>query len=140
MNLTPHEAQLIRASYEKLLPRVAEASVSFYETLFDLAPELRALFRDDLAGQGMRFMSAIGVIVGHLDAPQLLDQRLQALGRSHAAFGLTETNYRAMEEALFITLREALGPDFTRATQEAWRIAFRHMTEAMIRAGTAATG
>lgn len=131
MDLTAGERDLIRESYGRLLPRLPEASVSFYETLFDLAPGLRSLFRDDLAGQGMRFMSAIGVIVGHLGNPEALEARFRALGASHAAFGLGEADYRAMEEALFITLREALGPDFTRETQAAWRRVFRHMTETM---------
>lgn len=135
MQLSPAEIAAMRESFEKLRPHVPTASESFYETLFDLDPKLRPLFREDLTGQGMRFMSALGVIVAHLDDPDALEARLAELGASHAAFGLTEHNYRTMEEALFITVREALGADFTPEAQAAWRHAFRQISDAMMRGG-----
>ncbi|RMF38801.1 MAG: globin [Alphaproteobacteria bacterium] len=132
MDIPEREKVLLRRSFERLEPKVPEASVEFYETLFELGPHLRRLFReDDMSGQGMRFMTALGVIIGHLDDPESLRERLAHLGRSHANFGLTREDYRLMEEALFLTLREALAPDFDAATQTAWRRVFRQITEAM---------
>ena len=49
-------------AYRGIRERLVPASMDFYDNLFALAPELRALFRSDIASQGMRFMiEAIGL-------------------------------------------------------------------------------
>lgn len=135
MNLDPAEKAALRDSFAALQPYAEQASVEFYETLFELDPRLRGLFRDDLQGQGMRFMTALGLVVGLLDDPERLQRRLQDLGRAHAAFGLTAQDYQTMSEAFYITLRQTLGPELAPEAGRAWRRAFTMMCEAMLAAG-----
>jgi len=72
MTLTTAQIELIRDSFIRLQPDVENASELFYRRLFEIAPELRELFNDDMAGQGMRFMSTLGVILDHFDDPEAL--------------------------------------------------------------------
>ncbi|MFQ5567035.1 MAG: globin, partial [Paracoccaceae bacterium] len=71
MNLSTAQISLIRDSFHMLEPD-AEVAEKFYDRLFEIAPELRAMFRSDMTGQGMRFMRTLRVIVQHLDEPEAL--------------------------------------------------------------------
>ena len=63
------EIRLVRDSLPMVRERLVPASEMFYENLFAVEPELRALFRPDLQSQGMRFMSTLATIADLLDAP-----------------------------------------------------------------------
>lgn len=140
MQLTEKQIDLIRESSARLEPSVPETANAFYEDLFRRAPELRPLFRDDLTGQGMRFMSAVSVIADNLDNTAELDALIGRLADGHAQFGIAPESYRAMEDALIATFTHALGDQFTPETEEAWRSAFRQVCDQMIERGGAAPG
>lgn len=129
--LTPDQVGLIRQSFQMLEPdrKVAER---FYERLFEIAPELRALFRPDMTGQGMRFMSTLAVIVQHLDDPAALEPYLQRLAQGHAAFGVEAAHFKPMGQALIDTMREALGERFPAGADRAWAAAYDHLAQRMI--------
>lgn len=135
MHLNPDQITAIRESLKWLMPEVERASREFYKDLFRRDPSLREMFRDDLEGQGMRFMTAISVIVDNLDNPERLDREVDLLARGHAAFQIRNMDYHTMEEALIDTFRYALGARFTRDMQLAWRSAFQQISEAMMAAG-----
>jgi hemoglobin-like flavoprotein len=129
--LTEKQIDLIRESYRWLMPEAQRLSTTFYDDLFRRAPHLRKLFREDLAEQGMKFMTAIGMITGHLADPRTLDARLEELGRGHAMFDLRPMDYREMEEAMIDTLAEAFKSKFSSEIEFAWRSAFGHMAAHM---------
>jgi hemoglobin-like flavoprotein len=131
MALTEKQIDLIRESHRWLMPESQRLSTTFYDDLFRRAPHLRKLFREDLAEQGMKFMTAIGMITGHLDDPRTLDARLEELGRGHAMFDLRPMDYREMEEAMIDTLAEAFKSKFSSEIEFAWRSAFGHMAARM---------
>ena len=87
--------------------------------------------RGDMTDQGMRFMSAISVIVDNLDDPDTLDGEVALLAKGHANLGIRPEWYHVMEEALIDTFRYALGARFTNEMQLAWRSAFGQICEAM---------
>ena len=129
--LTPDQVGLIRKSFEMLEPdrKIAER---FYERLFEIAPDLRTMFRPDMTGQGMRFMSTLGVIVQHLDDPEALDPYVRRLSEGHAAFGVEAAHFKPMGQALIDTMREALGERFPEGADRAWAAAYDHLAERMI--------
>lgn len=134
MQLSQTEIALIRASYERLLPEVEEASQSFYDRLFETTPHLRGLFRTDMADQGMKFMTTIGVILSLLERPEELGEMVGKLGRAHAALGVEPTHFAPMGEALIATMSETLGPEFTPETAAAWRHAYDALARGMVAA------
>ncbi len=124
------------AIISETLPLVREhlepASEQFYVNLFTLAPELRSMFRPDLAGQGMRFMSTLVTIADILDDPEAFEMELRDLSFAHAAFGVHKAHFKPIGSALMVTLGETLGADFTPAVHAAWRAAYEEIADRMI--------
>ena len=140
MKLTDDQIALLRDSHARMLPEVERISGLFYKDLFNRAPRLRNLFRDDIDAQGMRFMAAVRVIIDNLDDPEALDRQVNLLAEGHAPFNLRPENYRDMEQALIDTLAHGLGHRFTNPVELAWRSAFGQISKAMMeKAGTPQT-
>ena len=131
MKLTPEQLDLIRESLRWLRPEVDRVAGEFYEDLFRRDPKMRDMFRPDITGQGMKFMSAINVVVDNMDDPEALDREIDLLASGHAGLPIKEMDYHTMEEALIDTFRYAMGERFTRNIQLAWRSAFQQIAQAM---------
>ena len=115
--------------------RLAPASETFYENLFTVEPELRALFRPDLQSQGMRFMSTLATIADLLDAPAELASEIAHLATAHAGVGVRAAHFAPMGIGLMVTLAETLGEDYTPDLQAAWHAAYDHFAALMIARG-----
>ncbi len=135
MSISQDEIRMVQDSLSRLRHDFDARSMVFYQSLFSRAPELRVLFRDDLAGQGMKFMSTLDVIVKKLDHEEELIGRYKGLGEMHAAIGIKREHFVPMEEALIDTMRDALGDDFTPELETAWRRAYAVVSGNMIRRG-----
>ena len=132
MTLTTAQIALIRDSFHRLQPDVEAASELLYERLFEIAPELRSMFRSDMAGQGMQFMSTLGVILQHLDDPQALRPHLEHLARGHAAYGVKPEHFHPMGQALIWSMRETLGERFPEGAAAAWEAAYDLLAREMV--------
>ena len=94
MTIDDTQIRLVRESLPGIRELLVPASMDFYDNLFALAPELRALFRSDIASQGMRFMieaMACGTPVIAFpcgSVPEVIDQ------------GVTGFIVRSVEEAV----------------------------------------
>jgi len=135
MTLTPARIALIRQTFHDLASEKQTASQRFYELLFEIAPDLRHLFRGDIGNQGMRFMSTLGTILDDIDNPEALSPHVERLGQGHAALGVKPEHFIPMGEALVRTMEETLGDRFPAGARAAWEEAYafiaRQMTAAM---------
>jgi nitric oxide dioxygenase len=129
------QIRLVRGSLPMIRERLTPASMSFYANLFALAPELRPLFRTDIASQGMRFMSTLATIADLLDEPDELADEVDYLARAHAGIGVRAAHFVPMRSALLVTLAETLGSEFTPELQAAWHAAYDHFAALMIARG-----
>jgi len=109
--------------------------MTFYENMFAIEPELRALFRTDLASQGMRFMSTLATIADLLGDPVALGPEVDDLANAHARIGVRAAHFTPMGMALMVTLAETLREEFTPRLQEAWHAAYDYFAAEMIRRG-----
>jgi hemoglobin-like flavoprotein len=135
MPISDEQIRLVRGSLPLIRERYPPGSTAFYENLFEIAPDLRRLFRPDIASQEMRFMSTLATIADLLDEPSTLGTELEGLGRAHAGLGVQAQDFAPMGSALLVTLGETLGPAFTDDLQRAWRAAYDHFAAEMIRRG-----
>lgn len=135
MPLNDDQLDLIRQSFDVLRGDMRPASTYFYEELFRREPGLRGMFRDDLAGQGMKFMSTLSVIVDTLHRPDELTEQYGELGRLHRAVGVDAAMFEPMREALLATIKEVLGERHTLEVEAAWRVAYDDMAAALIGLG-----
>jgi len=103
----------------------------FYGKLFELAPEVRALFHNDLDLQIRKLMDMLSSVVEALDNFEIVRPKLEYLGCQHAGYGVRPEQYEMLTSALLWTFSKALGADFDDRTSEAWRNALCAISEAM---------
>lgn len=135
MTLTQKDVALVRTSLDTVTRAFAPGSTFFYDNLFRLAPDLKPLFRDDIAGQGMKFLTTLRIIVDGLGHPQELDEDLKPLAEGHSALGIGPGDFDTMREALIGTFRDVLGDRFTPDLETAWRAAFDEIAARMVALG-----
>jgi len=132
-NLSAEQVALLRETYRLLAREPVDASERFYARLFEIAPELRPMFPEDMSEQGMKFMSTLGVILDRIDDPEMLQPYVEALARGHAAYGVRPEHFPPMGRALIETMREILGAKFPEGADSAWQAAYDRLAEEMIR-------
>lgn len=135
MSDSASEKALLEVSFDRLQSDFDQFSMYFYEALFRRDPELRSMFREDLLGQGMKFMTTLREISLHINDAGRETERLRELGRYHANLGVTPEDFSPMEEALIDTLKHTLKDEFTPELETAWRKAYADMSTVMIREG-----
>jgi hemoglobin-like flavoprotein len=129
--MTPAQKQLVQASFARLAPSADAVAEMFYRELFTLDPDLRQLFKSDLAQQGRKLMGMLDTAIANLDRLESVAPAVRDLGRRHAGFGVEAANYETVACALIATLEQGLGSDFTPALQEAWVSCYRLLSREM---------
>lgn len=136
--MTPEQVTLVQNSFALVEPIAPQAAAMFYDNLFKTDPSLRNLFRGDMAEQGGRLMSMIGSAVKMLGQPDKLIPVLQAMGRRHVGYGVTDAHYAPVGTALLLTLQQGLGDAFTPEVHEAWATLYGVISQTMQDAAKAA--
>jgi hemoglobin-like flavoprotein len=135
--MTPTQIQLVQSSFAKVLPIADTAAAIFYDRLFELAPQVRALFKGDMVEQGRKLMAMLRTVVNLLDKPDVLVPAAQRLAERHVGYGALPAHYAVVGEALIDTLAKGLGDAFTPETREAWLAAYGTLSSVMIAAAAA---
>ena len=130
--ITPSQVLLVQSSFEHVLPIADVAGLLFYERIFTLALEARALFGDDIALQASRTMAAVKTAVDGLDDIEQVAPFLVRLGARHVRYGVVPEHFDLVGEAFLWTLEQGLGDAFTPEVHEAWVAAFGVIARAML--------
>ena len=70
MAITPKQSQLVQDSFAKVVPIADQAAEMFYNRLWEISPETRAMFKHtDMKKQGNKLMQMIGTAVAGLKKP-----------------------------------------------------------------------
>lgn len=129
--MTPDQIRIVQETWAKLLPIKDVAAQLFYAKLFELEPSLRNLFPGDMAGQGQKLMQVMDVTVNGLHRLERIVPAVQALGRRHVGYGVTDQHYDLVAEALLWTLAKGLDTEFTQEVEEAWTDAYNLLATTM---------
>jgi len=111
------------------MPEVAGAL--FYERLFTLHPEFRALFKDDMRVQATKLMTMLDVMVDHLNDPGEILPAIREMTQRHAGYGVKDADYDAVGDCLLWMLEQVHGEAFTPAVREAWAACYEEMARLM---------
>ena len=123
---------LVQRSWEQVLPIADEAAQLFYTRLFQLDPSLRPMFaHSDMKEQRKKLMQMITVAVRGLERLNELVPAVEALGRRHVQYGVTDSHYDTVGAALLWTLEQGLGEAFTPETREAWTATYLTLARVM---------
>jgi len=103
----------------------------FYTRVFEIAPQVRSLFRNNMIDQGRLLTHMLGGIVYSLSRPEYLKTGLKRLGENHMHYGVKDEHYPIIKEALIYTIDKRLGEHKTGKTMDAWSAALDFVTETM---------
>src|SRR5471032_866037 len=129
--MTPEHIALVRDSFQKLSPVLDEVRRTFYVRLFNVNPDLRAVFPGDINGQSRALMAMVELIVKMLDMQDKLIPLLHYLGERHTALNVKPEYFRPFGVALIWTLAAFLRDEFTPETRCAWEETYQFMVENM---------
>jgi hemoglobin-like flavoprotein len=129
--VNPAQQDLVRTTFAKLAMMPEVAGALFYERLFELNPELRPLFKNDMRIQGVKLMTMLAMVVYNLHEPGQVLPAIRELGVRHVGYGVRLADYDALREALLWTIEQALGEDFKPAVRAAWAVCYDELAGEM---------
>jgi hemoglobin-like flavoprotein len=130
--MTPKQVAQVQQSFAMVAPVADEAAALFYGRLFEIAPQLRPLFRGDMAEQGRKLMATLAVVVNGLTRLEAILPAASALARRHVDYGVRPDHYRPVGLALIWTLERSLGSQWTPDLAAAWTAAYTTLSDYMI--------
>lgn len=130
--MTPDQIHLVQESFRSVVPIRDAAARIFYDRLFILDPALRPMFASsDMSKQGNKLMASLGFVVGGLHRAETILPDVRGLARRHVGYGVRESHYATVGQALVETLEIGLGAAFTPQVREAWIAAFALLASVM---------
>ncbi len=130
--MTPQDVDLVQSTFEKVRPISLAAAGMFYNRLFEMAPEVRPLFKGDMAEQGRKLMATLAVVVGSLHSLPTILPAVSTLAKKHIEYGVKPGHYAAVGAALLWTLERGLGQSWTPEVASAWTNAYTTLSNFMI--------
>jgi hemoglobin-like flavoprotein len=118
--MTDDQKTIVRDTFAEISPDAPAVAALFYQHLFEIDPNLRALFKGDMAAQGRKLMAMIGTAVSNLHQIDTIIPAVQQLGQRHVSYGVKDSDYETVGTALLWTLEQGLGVGFTTPVREAW--------------------
>ena len=130
--MTPDQIKLVQQSFAKVAPISEQAAVIFYNRLFEVAPQVKGMFPEDMTEQRKKLMATLAVVVNGLsDLPSILPAA-SALAIRHVSYGARREHYPVVGAALLWTLEKGLGEAWTPDVAEAWTTAYETLSGYMM--------
>ena len=130
--MTTTALERVRNSFELLSPKLASMTVTFYDTLFNGRPDIRALFKVEMDLQRQHLAAALALIVRNLTMLDALQEPLRQLGRDHARVGARPEHYPLVRDAMLHAIGEALGPAWTPELAADWHTLIEEISTVML--------
>ncbi len=123
--MTPKQVALVQDSFAKVALTSDAAAMLFYNRLFDIAPQMRAMFPDNMIDQRRKLMAMLAGVVKGLGN---LEQVLPAAG----ALAKRHEHYPVVGDALLWTLEKGLRDRWTPQVADAWGTVYGTLSGYMI--------
>jgi hemoglobin-like flavoprotein len=130
--VTPEQVQLVQQSFAKVAPISEQAATIFYDRLFEVAPDVRAMFPNDMTEQRRKLMATLAIVVNGLSNLEMVLPAAASLATRHVDYGAKAEHYPVVGSALLWTLEKGLGADWTPDVAEAWTTAYDTLSGFMI--------
>src|SRR5713226_2132835 len=122
--MTPDQVKLVQQSFAKVAPISETAADLFYDRLFEIAPQVRAMFPADMTEQRKKLMMTLAAVVNGLANLDSILPAASALAKRHVAYGARAEHYPVVGAALLWTLEKGLGDGWTPEVADAWGTAY----------------
>src|SRR5258706_7130979 len=122
--MMPDQVALVQKAFEQVKPIAPQAAAMFYGRLFEIAPEVKPLFKGDITAQGEKLMATLTAVIGSLNNLPAILPAASSLAKKHVAYGVKPGHYAPVGAALLWTLERGLGPAWTPDVAAAWTGAY----------------
>jgi len=78
----------------------------FYAKLFDIAPQVKPMFKGDMVEQGRKLMAMLNTVVNGLNNLDAIVPAAQNLARGHVGYGVQSAHYAYVGSALLYALEQ----------------------------------
>jgi nitric oxide dioxygenase len=129
--LSDNQLQKIRDTWGEVIAHSHQAGEVFYTVLFDLAPSLSDLFKENIKKQDQKLLSAITLIITKLNKLENLNDEVRALAKRHVQYGVPTTHFGVFGKALIHMLENILGDKWDEETKEAWERIYQLISTAL---------
>jgi hemoglobin-like flavoprotein len=129
--MTPKQVALVQDSFAKVAQDY-DTAVLFYDRLFEIAPQMSAMFRADMIEQRRKLMAMLAAVVKGLGNLEQVLPAASALAKRHVGYGAKTEHYPVVGAALLWTLERGLGDDWTPEVADAWGTAYGTLSSYMI--------
>jgi nitric oxide dioxygenase len=130
--MTPDQVKLVQESFAKVAPISETAAMLFYDRLFEIAPQVKAMFPVDMTEQRKKLMATLAVVVNGLSNLESILPAASALAVRHVGYGAKPEHYPVVGGALLWTLEKGLGAAWTPEVAAAWTAAYGTLSNFMI--------
>jgi hemoglobin-like flavoprotein len=130
--MNPAQVKLVQDSFAKVVPISEQAAVLFYDRLFEVAPQVKAMFPADMTEQRKKLMGTLAVVVNGLSNLGAVLPAASALAKRHVSYGAKAEHYPVVGGALLWTLEKGLGAAWTAEVADAWTAAYTTLSGYMI--------
>ena len=126
------DVALIEASLILVAERLGDPAPLVYARLFAAFPELEALFVRDQAGmvRGNMLQVTLECLLDFAGPRAYASYFVGSERVNHAGLGVPSAMFDRFYQTVIATFREALGPDWTAATEAAWQRAAQGLVAA----------
>jgi hemoglobin-like flavoprotein len=138
---SPAVIAAVRMSCLAVADRPVRLAEVFYEHLFEMAPQLRAMFPPDLTGQMQKMSDSLLNVIGKLDTADTtaLEAGLRRLGADHRIrFRVEIEHYGYIGHALTRAVRDLSGPGYSSSLSSSWISVYQWVAMQMIAGAQAA--
>jgi hemoglobin-like flavoprotein len=137
--VTPEAIDRIRASFTAITPQLGAVCATFYDRLFEVAPEVRRLFAPDMTRQRGHFEAALALLLRNVTMLDVLGPSLMALGAEHVSYGTRAEHYDVARECLIHAIRQHAGDAWSDELERDWHDAVTAVMQPMLRGAALAT-
>jgi hemoglobin-like flavoprotein len=130
--MTPDQVKLVQESFAKVAPISETAAVLFYDRLFEIAPQVKAMFPAEMTEQRKKLMAMLAAVVNGLANLESILPAASALAKRHVSYGARAEHYPVVGAALLWTLQKGLGDAWTPTVADAWTAAYGTLSGYMI--------
>lgn len=129
--MTQEQRKILHQQFQSINRNGVEFAREFYDRLFAQYPQVRPMFKHSLSEQYTKFIGMLSIIIQGIDAPAALVPLIAEMGESHKGYGVLSHHYRIVEEIFLSVLNDTLPDDYSEESEQAWKQAFRFMSEIM---------
>lgn len=136
--MTTRQIHLIRTTWQIAERQADVVGPLFYETLFEIAPEVRPLFAGtNVPGQSKKLLSMLSYVIAKLDTLDEIMNEIRKLAKRHVQYGVEDRHYGYVGAALLMTLEKGLGDVWNEEVKDAWTTCYGILSSAMMHAAGA---